>query len=147
MGFRDIFRSDEWKRTEKAADQLYAAILGGAAIRMPQTLSKEDPAIRAILRVREKYADTTAIMLQRGDMVLTYKSAAQTRVSKEAWGTLDAHGYFPDNRLPGELLLDAHAHFIRRNDTGHPDAPDVVKAAADAAVAQQKASNAIVIQG
>lgn len=103
------------KRIDAAADQIFQALIRGAKMEVPATLSKEDETALAVVRLREKYPTYVTTMLQRGSLVLTLTDAGKAATSNQAWGVLNAHGYFPDNKLPADHFFAAHEGFMERN--------------------------------
>ena len=128
MGLWGLIRSvKRRKQIDTAADQLYTALCRSACgIEIPQSLNKDDPVAAAVVRLREKYPSVVVSMLQSKSIVLQRGSASKASVSNQAWSVLDAHGYFPSNELPLEVLFAQHEHFMVRNKV---DPRDAVKAA------------------
>mgnify|MGYP001589351040 FL=1 len=128
MGLWSLIRSvKRRKQIDAAADQLYAALCRSAGgIEIPQSLNKDDPVAAAVVRLREKYPSVVVSMLQSKSIVLQRGSASKASVSNQAWSVLDAHGYFPSNELPLEVLFAQHEHFMVRNKV---DPRDAAKAA------------------
>lgn len=116
MGVWNLFKKDERrKRAETAAAQIYAALCAGAKLEIPQSLSTDDPVAQAILVLRKKYPDAVVTMLQSKTLILSRGNAAKAAMAQQAWQVLDAHGYFPDTRLPPEALFTAHEKFMERS--------------------------------
>lgn len=111
MGFRNFFKSDKQRQADKAADQIYAMLVTGRKLEVPAVLSPDSDVARAIMALKKKYPETVVTMLQSKSMILTAGNAAKARMANQAWNILDAHGYFPDARLPAEMLFDAHRAF------------------------------------
>jgi hypothetical protein len=101
------------KRANLAADQIFAQLVARKQLEIPAQFSKDSDVAQALFVLRQKYPQVTVGMLHSRSIVLTLGNVAKTKISGEAWGQLDAHGYFPPNELPFEGLLAAQENFTR----------------------------------
>lgn len=119
MGFIESikrkFSSAAARRTEEAADQLWAVLLSGVTLEIPAIHSTDSDITQAILRLREKRPNVFVNFLQSKSIVLTLGSGGKLAVSDEANQRLGGAGYFPDAVLPANMLFEHHARFQKYN--------------------------------